>query len=167
MPFPRICSFVFALLLLFCVTACFHRPQTYELTESANGSSMHLNVGDTVLIALPVDRKDGCDWQSVRGAADMRVVSERYYTGTTDSGARRKVFVYRLIGPGKCGISLEYRKNADRYASPVKTFQLLLTAEGKPEEAAADPADWREDKIVPVTDSKGNTTYSDILELPQ
>lgn len=152
---------VLATVLLFLAVSC-HTEKEIVMLEADNGKSLHLRVGDTVTVILPCYKDDQCDWYSVRGAADMRIVAERMFYRTNDEirnqygGDGIRVFVYRLIGPGKCGVSLEYRKIASLKDTPLKKYQLLLFATGKAEEAAADPADWLNDEVKTMTDSKGN-----------
>ncbi|MBO7088853.1 MAG: protease inhibitor I42 family protein, partial [Lentisphaeria bacterium] len=72
-------------------------------------------------------------------------------------------FAYRVIGPGICGIALEYKRSWEN-AAPARTFEIMIKATGTPEEAASDPRELPPDEApVPMTDSKGNVTYRNQL----
>ena len=96
------------------------------------------------------------------------VKGERYESDPDPDGTRRfrpvegregtHYFAYRVIGPGVCGIAMEYKTSWEKKA-PEKVFEIMIHATGTPEEAASDPAELPpEEEPVYMTDSKGNVT---------
>ncbi len=165
--------FIFSLflaLLAACLAVSCRSPQQILLTNSDSGRTLDLCVGDTILVALTADGKPGYDWFSRHGAGSVRILAEkgeRYESDPDPDGTRRfrpvegregtHYFAYRVIGPGVCGIAMEYKTSWEKKA-PEKVFEIMIRATGTPEEAASDPAEMPDDEPVYMTDSKGNVT---------
>ena len=169
MAFFRLLS-CFPVLFAACMTAScslFRSPEHLSLTESDSGRTFDLRVGDTLLVALRGNRTTGYGWYPRHGAGDVQIIAEkgdRYEAGLSPSGTLETgtggthYFAYRVIGPGVCGIALDYKRSWDNQ-EPEKTFEVMIRATGTPEEAAADPREEPpEDAPVYMTDSKGNVT---------
>jgi predicted secreted protein len=168
MKFFRLLSCAFAFLVV-CLTASCRSPQDIFLTESDSGRTLDLRVGDTIVVALCTVGSTGFDWYPRHGAGDVHILAEkgeRYVVDpdpydTSNPVARRDgthYFAYRVIGPGICGIALEYKRSWDK-KDPEKSFDVMIRASGEPEEAASDPRDMPDDDApVYMTDSKGNVS---------
>ena len=145
----------------------FRSSEHLSLTEADSGKTFDLRVGDTILVALRGNRTTGFEWYPRHGAGDVQILAEkgdRYETSASKSGVPEDgrggthYFAYRVIGPGVCGIALEYKRSWENFA-PDKTFEVLIRATGTPEEAASDPRELPpEEGPVYMTDSKGNVS---------
>ena len=168
MTFFRLLSCAFALLVV-CITASCRSPQDIFLTESDSGRTLDLCVGDTIMVALCTNGTTGYDWYPRHGAGDVHILAEKGDRFVSDSDpldrskpvagqAGTRYFSYRVIGPGICGIALEYKRSWEK-RDPERRFEVMIRATGEPEEAAADPRDMPDDhEPVYMTDSKGNVT---------
>ena len=171
MTFFRFTISSFLAVLAACFAVSCRSPQQILLTDSDSGRTLDLCVGDTILVALNADGTPGYDWYSRHGAGSVRILAEkgeRYESDPDPDGTRRfrpvegregtHYFAYRVIGPGVCGIAMEYKSSWEKKA-PEKVFEIMIRATGTPEEAASDPAEMPpEEKPVYMTDSKGNVT---------
>ena len=167
--FRPILCFLLALLAV-CLTAACRSPQEVFLTESDSGRTLDLRVGDTILVALHDDNGTaGYGWYPRHGAGNVQVIAEkgdRFLPDPDSEGSRISAagrngthyYNYRVIGPGVCGIALDYKQNwANKPTSRV--FEIMIRATGEPEEAASDPREFPPDEEpVYMTDSKGNVT---------
>lgn len=157
--------------LLLVVASC-RSPRQLELTEKDSGGTFELRVGDTVTVGLKSNPTTGYGWYPRHGAGDVRILAEKgdlYQADSNASGVAlagqggTHYFAYRVIGPGICGIALEYKRSWEN-AAPARTFEIMIKAAGSPEEAASDPRELPPDEApVPMTDSKGNVTYRNQL----
>ena len=158
--------------VLLLVASC-RSPRQLELTEKDSGGTFELRVGDTVTVGLESNPTTGYGWYPRHGAGDVQILAEKGDLYQADSGASGGValagqggthyFAYRVIGPGICGIALEYKRSWEN-AAPARTFEIMIKATGTPEEAASDPRELPPDEApVPMTDSKGNVTYRNQL----
>jgi len=157
-----ICLFLSALAA--CLTVSCRSPQQVFLTESDSGRTLGLRVGDTILVALGEDGPSGYGWYPRHGAGDVQIIAEKgdRFVSDPDSslGSRSGLhyFAYRVIGPGICGIALDYKRGWEK-KDPSKSFEVLVRATGDPEEAATDPRELPPDEAPTyMTDSKGNVT---------
>jgi predicted secreted protein len=169
MTFFRFTTFFLPTLLAACLTVSCRSPQNILLTESDSGRTLDLRVGDTIVVALSAGRSTGFDWYPRHGAGDVQILAEkgdRYVVDPDSSGAGKPLvgqdgshyFAYRIIGPGICGIAMEYKRSWEK-KDPAKTFEVMIRATGTPEEAASDPRELPpEEQPVKMTDSKGNVT---------
>ena len=164
-------TFVFLLAVLAaCLAAC-RSPQKIFLTNMDSGRTLDLRVGDTIVVALISVGTPGFDWYPRHGAGNVRVLAEkgeRYESDPDPDGTRQfrpvegregtHYFAYRVIGPGVCGIAIDYKRSWEK-KDPEKYFEVMIRATGTPEEAASDPAEQPpEEAPVFMTDSKGNVT---------
>ena len=157
--------------LLLQVASC-RSPRQLELTEKDSGGTFELRVGDTVTVGLKSNPTTGYGWYPRHGAGDVQILAEKgdlYQADSSTSGVAlagqggTHYFAYRVIGPGICGIALEYKRSWEN-AAPARTFEIMIKATGTPEEAASDPRELPPDEApVPMTDSKGNVTYRNQL----
>ena len=162
-----VCLFLAALAAL--LTSACRSPQDIFLTESDSGRTLDLCVGDTIVVALEANGTTGFDWYPRHGAGNVQILAEkgdRYVVDPDPVDIRKPVagqggshyFSYRVIGPGICGIALDYKRSWEK-KDPAKTFEVLIRATGTPEEAASDPREFPPDEApVYMTDSKGNVT---------
>lgn len=169
MKFFRLVTYFLPALLVACLTVSCRSPQNILLTESDSGRTLDLRVGDTLVVALCTNRLDGFDWFPRHGAGDVQILAEkgdRYAVDPDVDGIQRPFegkegthyFAYRVIGPGICGIAMDYKRSWDR-KDPAKTFEVMIRSSGTPEEAATDPREMPpEEGPVYMTDSKGNVT---------
>ena len=169
MTFFRFIFSLFPVLLAACLMSACRSPQQILLTNSDSGKTLDLRVGDTIVVALSAPGTTGYDWYPRHGAGDVQILAEkgdRYVVDPDSADARTPVagkngshyFSYRVIGPGICGIALEYKRSWEK-KDPAKTFEVMIRATGKPEEAASDPREMPPDEApVYMTDSKGNVT---------
>ncbi len=156
-------------MLAVCLTASCRSPQDILLTESDSGRTLDLRVGDTIMVALCANRTTGYDWYPRHGAGNVQILAEkgeRYRVDPDPYDVKKPVaggegthyFSYRVIGPGICGIALDYKRSWEK-KDPSKIFEVLIRATGTPEEAASDPRELPpEEQPVYMTDSKGNVT---------
>ena len=158
--------------VLLLVASC-RSPRQLELTEKDSGGTFELRVGDTVTVGLKSNPTTGYGWYPRHGAGDVQILAEKgdlYQADSASSGGVALAgqggthsFAYRVIGPGICGIALEYKRSWEN-AAPARTFEIMIKATGDPEEAASDPRELPpEEAPVPMTDSKGNVTYRNQL----
>ena len=154
-----------------CFTSACRSPQQILLTNMDSGRTLDLCVGDTIVVALTSYGKAGFDWYPRHGAGSVRILAEkgdRYESDPDPDGTRRfrpvegregtHYFTYRVIGPGVCGIAMEYKRSWEKQ-NPEKYFEVMIRATGTPEEAASDPTEQPpEEAPVFMTDSKGNVT---------
>ena len=162
---PRSCLSVLFAACMASSCSLFRSPEHISLTEADSGRTFDLRVGDTILVALRGNRTTGFEWYPRHGAGDVQILAEkgdRYETSASRSGIPEDgrggthYFAYRVIGPGVCGIALDYKRSWEK-SDPDKTFEVLIRATGTPEEAASDPREMPpEDAPVYMTDSKGN-----------
>lgn len=171
MTFFRFIFSLFFTVLAACLTSACRSPQHILLTNSDSGRTLDLRVGDTILVALAAEGRAGYDWYSRHGAGSVQILAEkgeRYESDPDPDGTRRyrpvegregtHYFAYRVIGPGVCGIAMEYKSSWEK-KDPEKYFEIMIRATGTPEEAASDPAEQPpEEAPVYMTDSKGNVT---------
>ena len=171
MTFFRFMTSLFLAVLAACFTVSCRSPQQILLTDSDSGRILDLCVGDTIVVALTTNGTTGFDWYPRHGAGDVQVLAEkgeRYESEPDPDGTRRfrpvagregtHYFAYRVIGPGVCGIAMEYKRSWEK-KDPEKYFEVMIRATGTPEEAASDPAEQPpEESPVYMTDSKGNVT---------
>ena len=169
MTFFRFISCLLPAFAAVCLTASCHSPEHLSLTEADSGRTFDLRVGDTVLVALRGAGTTGYSWYPRHGAGDVQILAEkgdRYEVDPDPPGLGKPVggqggthyFAYRVIGPGLCGIALDYKRSWENKA-PTKTFEVMIRATGDPEEAASDPREQPPDEEpVYMTDSKGNVT---------
>jgi len=169
MTFLRSMTYFLPALLAVCLTVSCRSPQNILLTESDSGRTLDLRVGDTVVVALCSNRLNGFDWYPRHGAGDVQILSEkgdRFEVDPDSDGIQRPVagkegthyFAYRVIGPGICGIAMEYKRSWDK-KDPTRTFEVMIRSTGTPEEAASDPREMPPSEApVYMTDSKGNVT---------
>ena len=169
MTFFRFTTCLLWALLAACLASACRSPQDILLTESDSGRMLDLRVGDTVVVALSANKTTGFDWYPRHGAGDVQILAEkgdRYVVDPDPVDIRKPVagqagsryFFYRVIGPGVCGIALDYKRSWEK-KDPAKTFEVLIRAIGTPEEAASDPREQPpEEQPVYMTDSKGNVT---------
>ena len=163
-------TFLFILALLAaCLTTACRSPQNIFLTESESGRTLDLCVGDTIVVALEANRTTGYDWYPRHGAGSVQILAEKgeryvvdpdpYDSGKPVAGqGGSHYFAYRVIGPGVCGIAIEYKRSWEK-KDPAKSFEVMIRATGEPEEAASDPREMPpEESPVYMTDSKGNVT---------
>ena len=172
MTFPGFHARLVPFCLLLLVASC-RSPRQLELTEKDSGATYDLRVGDTVTVGLRSNPTTGYGWYPRHGAGDVQILAEKgslYQTDSNVSGGSvaagqggTHYFAYRVIGPGICGIALEYKRSWEN-AEPLRTFEVMIKATGTPEEAASDPRELPPDESpVPMTDSKGNVTYRNQL----
>ena len=171
MTFFRFITWFLPALLAACLTTACRSPQQILLTNSDSGKTLDLRVGDTIVVALSAPGTTGYDWYPRHGAGDVQILAEkgdRYESEPDLDGTRRfrpvagregtHYFAYRVIGPGICGIALEYKRSWEK-KDPSKLFEVMIRATGTPEEAATDPREMPpEEAPVYMTDSKGNVT---------
>ena len=169
MAFFRFTMCLFWAVLAVCLTTACRSPQNILLTESDSGRTLDLCVGYTIVLALEAGGTTGFDWYPRHGAGDVQILAEkgdRYVVDPEPVDARRPVagqngshyFAYRVIGPGICGIALDYKRSWEK-KDPAKVFEVMIRATGTPEEAASDPRELPPDEQpVYMTDSKGNVT---------
>ncbi len=171
MTFFRFMTSLFLAVLAACFTVSCRSPQQIFLTDSDSGKTLDLRVGDTIVVALSATGKSGYDWYPRHGAGDVQILAEkgeRYESDPDPDGTRRfrpvagregtHYFAYRVIGPGVCGIAMEYKRSWEK-KDPSKLFEVMIRATGTPEEAASDPREMPPDEApVYMTDSKGNVT---------
>ena len=171
MTFIRFMTWFLPAVLAACLTVSCRSPQQILLTNSDSGRTLDLCVGDTIVVALTSNGKAGFDWYSRHGAGNVQILAEkgeRYESDPDPDGTRRfrpiegregtHYFAYRVIGPGVCGIAMEYKRSWEK-KDPEKYFEVMIRATGTPEEAASDPAEQPpEEAPVYMTDSKGNVT---------
>ena len=160
---------LFLAVLAACLAVSCRSPQQIMLTNSDSGQTIDLCVGDTIVVALITDGTAGFDWYPRHGAGSVRILAEKgesYESDPDPDGTRRlrpvegregtHYFAYRVIGPGICGIAMEYKRSWEK-KDPTKYFEVMIRASGTPEEAASDPAELPPDEApVYMTDSKGN-----------
>ena len=172
MTFPGFLARLVPFCLLLLVASC-RSPRQLELTEKDSGGTFELRVGDTVTVGLKSNPTTGYGWYPRHGAGDVQILAEKgdlYQADSASSGGvalagqgGTHYFAYRVIGPGICGIALEYKRSWEN-AAPARTFEIMIKATGDPEEAASDPRELPpEEAPVPMTDSKGNVTYRNQL----
>ncbi|MBR4254523.1 MAG: protease inhibitor I42 family protein [Lentisphaeria bacterium] len=169
MTILRLTICLFWTILVACLMTACRSPQNILLTESDSGRTLDLCVGDTIVVALGTNRTAGFDWYPRHGAGDVQILAEkgdRYVYDPDPVDVRKPAagqegshyFAYRVIGPGICGIALDYKRSWEK-KDPAKVFEVMVRATGTPEEAASDPREMPpEEGPVYMTDSKGNVT---------
>ena len=168
MTFPGFLARLLPLCLLLLAVSCRSHRQL-ELTEKDSGGTFELRVGDTVTVGLRSNGTTGYGWYPRHGAGNVQILAEKgdlYQVDSAPDGSLPTAgqggthyFAYRVIGPGICGIALEYKRPWES-APPLRTFDVMIKATGDPEEAASDPRELPPDEApVPMTDSQGNVTY--------
>ena len=142
------------LAVVFC--ACSTGFSVRELTESDSGRTLTAKVGDRFVVSLPSNPTTGYTW-SFGSPYDEKVVilSSDHLVNpdeTAPVGAPgKRILTFSVVGPGKSGIRLEYKRPWERNVRPARVFQLLLFATGD-----APKSIWEEeDAGTPRVDSKG------------
>lgn len=168
MKFFRLLSCSYALFAACMASSCslFCSPEHLSLTEADSGRTFDLRVGDTILVALRGNRTTGFGWYPRHGAGDVQILAEKgdRYESDASSGIPEDgrggthYFAYRVIGPGVCGIALDYKRGWEE-KEPSRSFEIMVKATGTPEEAASDPTEMPpEEAPVYMTDSQGNVS---------
>ena len=138
------------------LSACSTTFAPAELNESDSGRTLTLKVGERFTISLPSNPTTGYAW-SFDAPYDEKVLilsSDTFANpeaeGVTGAPGRR-ILTFSVVGPGRSGIRLGYKRPWERNTRPSRVFQLLVFATGEP------PAPlWEEEKTsTPRIGSKG------------
>ena len=138
----------------FCACSTLASPR--ELTEADSGGTLTAEVGERFVISLPSNPTTGYTW-SFGAPYDENVVilSSDVFSNPEETGLAgtpgRRILTFSVVGPGKSGIRLEYKRPWERNARPERVFQLLLFATGE----APRPFSEEEKIITPRVNSKG------------
>ena len=138
----------------FCSCATVSSPR--ELTEKDSGGTLTAKVGEQFTVSLESNPTTGYAWSfAAPYDEDVLVLSSDRFANPEEKelvGAPgRRILTFSIVGPGKSGIRLEYKRPWERNARPARVFQLLLFATGE-----APKSVWTEEKVVtPRVDSKG------------
>lgn len=105
------------------------------VTEQANGTTLRMRVGDSVVLTLEANMTTGYAWSFVaRGHPVLSVVSARYLPPHSGPGhpilGAGGVFVSRLavVRTGRCTVALAYLRHTRTATSPARRFRVTIVA---------------------------------------
>jgi predicted secreted protein len=99
-----------------------------QVDESANGQSVELGVGETLVIRLPENRTAGFRWQIEDGGqsvGSLEADAHEAAAGPPGRGGTR-VLSFRAERPGEGEIKLAYRRPWEANAPPARTFTMRV-----------------------------------------
>lgn len=155
-------SFLMFCLIAVVFCACAAGPSLTELSDADSGKTLTAAVGERFMISLESNPTTGYVWRFA-GPYDEKVLilcSDTFSNPTEKDlvGAPgRRNLTFEIVGPGKSGIRLEYKRPWKRNAQPAKVFQLLVFGTGK----AAAPVSAEEEVVTPRVGSKGQIVPSE------
>lgn len=99
------------------------------MTETNNGQTIELCVGDTVLIRLPETPTSGFRWE-LEPVPGLTLVSSAFQppADTTIGGSGHRIFEMRMLRIGECRFQAKLWREWEGDASIRRRFQLTLRA---------------------------------------
>ncbi len=149
-------SFLVSCLIAVVFCACATGVSVAELNEADSGRTLTVEVGERFTVSLESNPTTGYQWRFA-GPYDEEVLilcSDTFSNPTEKDvvGAPgRRNLTFAVVGPGRSGIRLEYKRPWERSAQPEKVFQLLVFATGEAEV----PVTEEKEVITPRVGSKG------------
>ena len=142
------------IIIFFCGCSTVFVPR--ELNESDSGETLTAKVGERFVISLPSNPTTGYAWSfAAPYDEDVLILSSDQFANPEDqelAGAPgKRILTFSVVGPGKSGIRLEYKRPWERNARPERVFQLLVFATGE----APRPLSSEEDTATPRVGAKG------------
>jgi predicted secreted protein len=103
--------------------------RVYALTEQDSGTTVQINVGDTLELFLKSAPTTGYVWNLV--TIDQAILQETSKTQSMPSntkigGESAAVFYFLAVAPGKSFLELGYRRSFEKTAPPAKIFQIRV-----------------------------------------
>lgn len=121
----------------FCLPACvllcvFFAPslalaKTVTLTQSDDGSSVSLVVGDMLVVRLKPNMTTGYRWSVSTNDVALLQLKATHYVKTASGKASQsgvQVFTFVAVKPGQTSLSLGYRHSSVKHAAAAKTFSV-------------------------------------------
>ncbi len=111
---------------------------TMALTESDNGASLTVGVGDTITITLAGNPTTGYSWESDLSEADVALLTlvggePTYQADETDTdvvgAGGTYTFTFEAAAAGQAELKLKYWRSFEAQAEPLETFTIYLTIE--------------------------------------
>ncbi len=109
-------------------------PLPVKLDESANGTSVSLRAGQTLIIALKSNPTTGYDWQVDQADEKVvRVVKQDFQPASDPErlGAPGQTVVeFQAVSAGTTTLRLIYVRPWEKDVEPQETFQVRITVQG-------------------------------------
>ncbi|RME47121.1 MAG: hypothetical protein D6791_06635 [Chloroflexi bacterium] len=109
-------------------------PSRVRLDESANGTSVSLRAGQTLIIALKSNPTTGYDWQVDQvDETVVRVVKQDFQPASDPErlGAPGQTVVqFQAVSAGMTDLHLIYVRPWEQDVEPQDTFQVHITVQG-------------------------------------
>lgn len=118
-------------------------PGEVLVSEDDDGKTIAVHTGQTLVVALGVNLSTGFQWEVQ--AADPAILvlqAEPEYSGgipgIIGSGGTQR-FRLAVVGPGRCRLTLVYRRPWETGIAPIRTFGVDIVVEGAPVTPAPRP----------------------------
>ncbi len=125
-----------SLTALLLATGCATRERIVTVTESANGSTVNIGVGDRLRVELPSNPSTGYSWQTMELNSWVLARTKRpVFTPDWVVGADRQRMVggsgkltleYEAIGAGTSPVRIAYSRQWETNTAPAKTLQMTV-----------------------------------------
>ncbi|HXQ38595.1 MAG TPA: protease inhibitor I42 family protein [Anaerolineales bacterium] len=126
----RLTLIVFAGLLYACGAQGSSEQSTRQLTEADAGSSLELQVGETLGVTLPGNPTTGFQWEvdSVDSAI-LRQVGELEFepSGNAVGSGGTVTLRFAAVGAGQTELKLIHRRPFEENVAPTQTFEVSVT----------------------------------------
>lgn len=138
------------------LSACSSTFTPMDLSESDSGRTLTVKVGERFTVSLPSNPTTGYVW-SFDAPYDEKVLilSSDTFANPEDEGVTgapgRRILTFSVVGPGRSGIRLGYKRPWERNSRPARVFQLLVFATGE----SPAPILEEEKVVTPRVGSKG------------
>lgn len=101
-----------------------------KVGESANGTTVHMAVGQTLTIALPGNITTGYDWVLAGAPPSGFTTMSLSYTPTPTAGVAGaggvRTYVYKADTAGTVTIKLNYARSFEKGVAPAKVFTVTV-----------------------------------------
>lgn len=118
-------------LLLACGVAAPALAAVIRLGERANGTTVRVRVGDTLVIRLSANASTGYAWRfTSTGAPMLRVVSSRYVPAKSTLVGAPGTFIARVVvrTVGRRTLALAYRRQTRPPTKAARLFRVKVVA---------------------------------------
>ena len=105
-------------------------PSTAQLTEADDGSSIELQAGDMLEIALPGNPTTGFQWEikSVNKDILQPVGEQKFEPSSNAVGSGGSVTLsFEAKTPGQTKLELIYHRSFEANVAPIQTFEVTVT----------------------------------------
>jgi len=118
-----------AVLVAIALPAAAAAARTLTLGAAANGKSLELNPGDTLIVRLAANPTTGYDWALVSKPKVLKLVKRTYLAAPPMRIGQGGTDVFRFsVRSGQGRLELAYRRSWEKGQAPLRTFLLRIRA---------------------------------------